>query len=199
LKLIERVTNWWDYSDPAYGESLKELKIAGMETILNFLFIGLASTGFLFYKFVLYSSVNPVDDFDIIFNISFFGYGILFLLFASFCHHFLREVKYIRVVSKGFTKLAFQFFMSFIFILFAGISTRMVPIPFFKVSDPLVFVAFVEMIFFLCLSFWIKVVLPKSSLNKSKIIKGLLLVALVSLVIAVVGTFVDIVQFFSAK
>ena|GEM_PF-5702713 len=189
MNIVQKVKNWWEYKDSNYIVAVNELKKAGLDNVLSFFFIGTFTIGFVFFKFYFFDIYDARKTLDILLNETLWVFTILVVLIFCSAHHYVREVSVLGAISKFLAKQSFNFFMGLVFIFIAGLSVRAFSIPFLKLREPVVFVASVEAIFFLCLSFWMTIILPKKTPNKPKLVKYLRFVAVVSLIIAIVFSF----------
>ncbi len=189
MKIYQTIINWWEHTDSEYKEAVNELKTAGFVNISSFVSLGILTIGFVLFKFYFFNVLNARETIDILLNETLWLFTVLFVLVISAIHHFVRAIPILGSITKFLTKHSFNYFMGLVFILIAGFSVRAFSIPFLDTTNPLVFVAFVETIFFLCLSFWLKVILPPNTPNKSKLLKYLLGVAVISFIIMLVCNF----------
>jgi hypothetical protein len=175
LTIIQKITNWRECRDPNYKVAIDELEKAGVKNILYFLFLGVFTSAFVFFKYYFYDVYDSRDTLNILLDGTLWVFTVLVVLSMCAAHHLFRDIRGLSSITKFCVKYSFDFFMGLIFIFIAGISVKAFTIPFLKLDNPIVFVAFTETILFLCLTFWMKTILHPSTPNKSKLLKRLLI------------------------
>jgi hypothetical protein len=184
--MIETIRLWWAELNKEYKDINKKFNDFAWKRLHSMIYLGALTISFAFYKLFVFKNNDGREALNILFDWSLVGFTFIFLFIWLLPLVLLNgstwSKKNLPTFIKAFkwgAETTFDFFISFVFIAFAGVAMKEMDIPLIDNGNVFAFVTLFCAVFFALIFLGLAIFIEKGTPKKKEVLWALGITSLI--------------------